>query len=112
MRLARGGAELADVAHRLEAEHRERKRAEEEKKKLEAQLQQAQRIEALGTLAGGIAHDFNNMLSIIMGNISLAMIETGTNPRLQSVLAESLLGTKRAQALTNQLLTFSKEVSQ
>jgi two-component system cell cycle sensor histidine kinase/response regulator CckA len=52
----------------------ERRRAEEEKEKLEAQLQQAQKMEAIGTLAGGIAHNFNNLLMSIQGNISLMLL--------------------------------------
>jgi PAS domain S-box-containing protein len=53
----------------------ERKRAEEEKRKLETQLQQAQKMESIGTLAGGIAHDFNNILMGIQGNASLMLLK-------------------------------------
>jgi PAS domain S-box-containing protein len=53
-----------------------RKQAEEEKDKLQAQLAQAQKIEAIGTLAGGIAHNFNNLLMTIIGNTSLMLLET------------------------------------
>ena len=53
----------------------ERKQAEEEKYKLESQLQQAEKMESIGTLAGGIAHDFNNILMEIQGNASLMLLK-------------------------------------
>jgi PAS domain S-box-containing protein len=92
-----------------------------QQKRLELQMQQAQKMEAIGTLAGGIAHDFNNMLSVIMGNISFAQDEVlkvfsvneasgggGPARELAEVLSEAQAGAKQAQALTLQLLTFAK----
>jgi PAS domain S-box-containing protein len=87
----------------------ERKQAEEEKKKLEAQLTQAQRMEAIGTLAGGIAHNFNNLLMGIMGNTSLMLLETDpTHPnykRLNTIEKMVQSGSK----LTTQLLGYARE---
>ena len=74
----------------------------------ERQLQQAQKMEAIATLAGGIAHDFNNLLMAIMGNISLAendiKPEVGVSKYLKAAEKASLL----AKELTKQLITFSK----
>ncbi len=79
-----------------------------ERKQVQDRIQQARKIEAIGTLAGGIAHDFNNMLSVITGNISYALSNLNTEDELFEVLSDVQQGAKQAQNLTNQLLTFSK----
>ncbi len=85
-----------------------RKRVEEERKKLEAQLQYAQRMEALGTLAGGIAHNFNNLLAGIMGNISLTLFDTDpTQPHFEHLKRIEKL-VKSGSQLTSQLLGYAR----
>jgi PAS domain S-box-containing protein len=80
-----------------------------EQKNLEAQLQQAQKMEAIGTLAGGIAHDFNNILGIILGNTELAMDDIpGWNPTLSN-LKEILSASLRARDVVTQLLSFARK---
>ncbi len=81
-----------------------RKRAEEEKVKLEKRLLQAQKLEAIGTLAGGIAHDFNNILAAISGYTELANSLTEDGSRLRSYLNEALKGALRAKELVKQIL--------
>jgi PAS domain S-box-containing protein len=80
--------------------------------KLEAQLRQAQKIEAIGTLAGGIAHDFNNILGIILGYLELAMFtipkEEEAHPHLEQVFKAS----NRAKDLVKQILAFSHHAEQ
>ena len=86
----------------------ERKKAEEERKKLEVQLQYKQRMEALGTLAGGIAHNFNNLLAGIMGNLSLTLLDTDpTQPHFDHLKRiEKLI--KSGSQLTSQLLGYAR----
>jgi signal transduction histidine kinase len=76
------------------------------RKRLENQLRQAMKMEAIGRLAGGVAHDFTNLLTVISGFAELALIEE--NPA-RAALEEILLAAERASALTRQLLTFSRQ---
>jgi signal transduction histidine kinase/ActR/RegA family two-component response regulator len=86
----------------------ERKQAEDAKVKLEDQLQQAQKFEAIGTLAGGIAHDFNNLLMGIQGRVSLLSLDfEASNPHLEHINAlEEYI--RSATSLTRQLLGFAR----
>lgn len=86
----------------------ERKQAEAEKRKLESQLHQAQKLEALGTLAGGIAHDFNNLLMGIQGRISLMGMDKAAAHPDQEHLQGIETYIKNATALTRQLLGFAR----
>jgi len=87
----------------------ERKRTEEERERLKAQLRQAQKMEALGTLAGGIAHDFNNMLAIIMGYTQLLLLEKDAGSDEHGQLNEVLKACRRAKNLVQQILAFSRQ---
>lgn len=87
----------------------DRKMAEDEKKKLQDQLIQVQKMEAIGSLAGGIAHDFNNLLTVINGHAELSLRKTEEdNPLRRDLFAIHQAG-KRAENLTRQLLTFSRK---
>ena len=85
------------------------KQAEKEKQQLEAQLQQSQKMEAIGLLAGGIAHDFNNLLTTIIGNADFALEQVRENTSLYSEIREIRKAGRRAAALTRQLLAFSRK---
>ena len=90
----------------------ESKIAEEEKTKLQSQLQQVQKMESIGTLAGGIAHEFNNILGIIVGNAELAMDDIPEwNPARQN-LQEIYTASLRARDVIKQILTFSRQTPQ
>jgi len=77
-------------------------------KKLEEELLKSQKLESLGVLAGGIAHDFNNILTAILGNVSLARMQSEPGDKLYRWLTEAEKASARAKDLTQQLLTFSK----
>ena len=86
----------------------ERKKAEEEKKKLQSQLLQSQKMEAVGRLAGGLAHDYNNMLGVIIGHAELARLKMGENSQIQGHLSGVISAAKRSTELTQQLLAFAR----
>ncbi|MBU1341112.1 MAG: response regulator [Proteobacteria bacterium] len=85
----------------------EQKKAETSAKRLEAQLQQARKLEAIGVLAGGIAHDFNNILFPIMGFSELTLEELPENSPVRENVNAILTGAKRAAELVQQILAFS-----
>ena len=83
-----------------------------EQHKLQTQLFQAQKMEALGILAGGIAHDFNNILFAIMGNTELASLQVGDNEELNNTIDQILKASMRAKDLVCQILSFSPHSSE
>jgi two-component system cell cycle sensor histidine kinase/response regulator CckA len=87
----------------------ERKRAEEEREKLQAQFLQAQKMESVGRLAGGVAHDFNNMLGAIIGNAELAMLEVDPNGPAYLNLQQISKTAQRSADLVRQLLGFARK---
>ncbi len=94
--------ELTDHNAALKKEILQRERAE-------AQLRQAQKMEALGQLTGGVAHDFNNMLAIIVGNLDMLIRRLSGQEKLLSLAENALSGANRAAALTKGLLAFSRQ---
>jgi signal transduction histidine kinase len=86
----------------------ERKRAEEDKARLSSQVQQAQKMQALGQLAGGVAHDINNQLAVIAGYSGLTLLDETLDKELQEQLQGILDATQKAAGLTKQLLAFSR----
>jgi len=82
------------------------------RKSLEAQLRQAQKMEAIGTLAGGIAHDFNNILGAIMGYTDMALTDPKVDDRLRRYLNQVYMAGERATDLVKQILAFSRQSDQ
>ena len=82
---------------------------EKESLRIQAQLQQAQKMEAIGTLAGGIAHDFNNILSAVIGYTEIVLADTADGSQQHKNLQEVLKAGNRARDLVNQILMFSRQ---
>ncbi len=78
------------------------------RKQAEAQLRQAQKMQAIGQLTGGIAHDFNNLLAVIMGNLELLHEQLTAQPRLHELAQQALKAVDRGTYLTRRLLAFSR----
>ena len=87
----------------------ERKKADEEKTRMENQLHQSQKLESIGHLAGGIAHDFNNMLSVINGYSEIVLSKMNASDPNYSRVQEIDKAGKRSADLTRQLLTFARK---
>lgn len=100
-------AELSSANEALTREIAERQSAEKDKERLQAQLQQAMKMEAVGRLAGGVAHDFNNLLTAIIGNASLTLMDLPAESSTAASLREIEKAARSAASLTQQLLAFS-----
>jgi PAS domain S-box-containing protein len=90
-----------DITEQIESDQRRRS--------LESQLQQAQKLEAIGTLAGGIAHDFNNIIGVTLGNAELARMKLGPGHPVLKHIDRVFEASERARDLVQQILTFSRK---
>ncbi len=95
---------LEQARHEIE----ERKKLEEQRARLSAQLAQAQKMESVGRLAGGVAHDFNNMLGVILGHTEVALEEVGPGDPMRETLEEIRKAAVHSADLTRQLLAFAR----
>ena len=108
-RVSERTAELRDANAQLSTANRELRDEIDRRRAAEAQLVQAQKMEAIGRLAGGVAHDFNNLLTVILGFADMALDSTGADAPTRSHLDEIRNAGLRAASLTNQLLAFSRK---
>jgi signal transduction histidine kinase len=104
-RLAQSNAQLADEAKRLQADVTSRASAQEQ---VEAQLRQAQKMEAIGNLTGGMAHDFNNLLAVIIGNLDTLVESRKDDAEIRELAGDSLEAAIHGADLTQRLLAFAR----
>jgi signal transduction histidine kinase/CheY-like chemotaxis protein len=104
-------AETFDI-HELKLSRQEAFDKDEELRKLEKKLIQAQKLEAIGSLAGGIAHDFNNILATISGYSEMLQDDLPDNSPLSDSVSKIRNAVQKAQSIVNQMLTFSRHVEQ
>ncbi|HEX9082910.1 MAG TPA: PAS domain S-box protein, partial [Holophagaceae bacterium] len=95
------------ILHTTWRDRTEARRAEEQRRQLEAQFQQAQKLESLGVLAGGIAHDFNNLLTAVLGNLNLAQFNLNPESPAAPFLENAEKTVLKASDLTKQMLAYS-----
>ena len=107
--LRRERGRLAGTNTELSLAMRQREESEAERHALERRLREAQKLEALGTLAGGIAHDFNNLLQPILGNAILVRDEVPPDSPSAQRLSDVILSAKRARDLVQRILAFSRQ---
>jgi PAS domain S-box-containing protein len=96
-----------EILHTTWRDRTETQRAERERRQLEAQIQQAQKLESLGVLAGGIAHDFNNLLTAVLGNLNLAQFSLNPEAPAAPFLENAEKAVQKASDLTRQMLAYS-----
>lgn len=95
--------------HGINQDITDRKLAEEERRKLEDQVRQAQKMESIGLLAGGVAHDFNNLLTPILGYTDILGLDLGEENRHQAQLSQIRSAAERAKEVAQRLLAFSRK---
>ena len=105
----RGGGEVGEVTRAFDRMRQTLQRNDSERKQLEEQLRQSQKMEALGRLAGGVAHDFNNLLTIIKGHSDLLLDWLKTSEASHKSCQQIHKAADRAAGLTRQLLAFSRK---
>ena len=105
---------IAELERQLDAAHNEQVSTHvAERLQLEAQLQQAQKLDGIGRLAGGVAHDFNNLITVIAGYAQMALDELPAQDPLRESMAEIVKAALHGGSLTRQLLAFSRrQISQ
>jgi len=100
------------LKEKVDKQTEEIKQTEKERRDLEVQLIQSQKMEAIGTLAGGIAHDFNNILAGIVGYTEIASLLVNKDPQVKGILKKVLKACERAKSLIDQILSFSRQKKQ